>query len=714
METCDDDISPEMMQDVAASAYLIKKRQDTRASKDGQFTVSGVFKAYKCQTRDSANKITSTFYGDTPPKRHFIPSKTTPGQSFPAPLCMQIQVTNISPIPGVVELLEDGSGFRMLHELSYQSNEPKAWFEAHFWEYYDQKFKTRIPMETYIDPEGNILETKWVNIHFGSIVTMEVPDPDDNTIFRKKTPQGLLEVGPLSKLTFTGCIAKQNITMRDERDGENQQEDQPQEEQAVPAAEDAATAPTPAAPAATVSKVRTRVPIGYNSINCKGQASLSDDHDPNMPVTERMHRNVPKDVHHMIPIEKLRTGAPCSYNFQIYSTKKYQSAIRGPNAVKEDGQGISLFKLPVDDIKDFYRVYDSKETVSYASRLNVFQWIGQPNTNEKYSAKMVCKKDNEAWRAFGITDPVSYGYIAHANPDIPSWTDVALWKGPTLKMESNKPETIHDNPALWNIAGHYTYGIEKMWIDFIRYYPQRALQVSKDWATNEFGMWMATNNMTGKTVLTLEKRDPTKLNPLHSAGLASPVIALGNKLVDPNDIEQKPLNHAVTGDIWPIMDKCEFFVLTSHRITAGEVVDNVPTVNEFGPYCGDTATASQEERDAFVTKLIEKDKVLYWVYAIKKDILEKYVPGRKGTIPTISSKIKETAAAISNAKASKKEKEKEAADDSIHASLESDDRATPKKGKRVEREVEEDDRIPPPYGALTSPVKKAASKGKKK
>lgn len=610
-----DDVPAEMLADIKGAALIIKSRQDTRPSGDGEVTIRGIVKSYKGHTKDSKGNIRNTQQA-SPPDRNFVKSKKDPKKSYPESIVIYLQITDISTVPGVCEPLEDGTGWRVNKKLSFNP-EAKSWFDKVFMDYYDGKLKTRVPVDTYITPEGVPATHKWVNLHVGQITQIKVADTEGN-IFRKINAQGVPEVGPLSRITFTGCVPDQYVGMRDEYDTSGTEEP----DAAAPPAPDAEDGPP------AVAFMPAKVPQGYNSFSCKGQATLADDHDANMPPSERMHRNVDKDVHNLIPIDKLRANAPCPSSITMYCAKKYQSSqTRGPTA-----PGISTFvSMEVDDLKDYYFSFDGKDIAKVTIRLNHFQWFGSPQISEKYSIKFISTKDDpDVWRALGVLDPKAFGYIAHANRDIPCWVEANLWRGAVLKAEANKPETIHDNPALANIAAHYTYGIKSLCFDLPRYHTSRALQVSKDWILNEFEEWSATNNRTGQTTLSLVvTRDPTKANLLHtSAGIMSPVLSLGNKAVDPNDKARKPLNHGFTGNIFPIIDECEFFVLTSHKLTP----------EEFDLYAGDEATKPLADRDAFVNHLIETDNVFYWAFAVRKDVLATYVPDRKA-LPTSIKKI---------------------------------------------------------------------------
>jgi hypothetical protein len=281
------------------------------------------------------------------------------------------------------------------------------------------------------------------------------------------------------------------------------------------------------------------------------------------------------------------------------------------------------------------------------------------------------------------------------------------------KADINKPENIHDNTALRNIRGHYTYGFKSLMFDFLRYFPSRGLQISKERVVKEFDAWTGTSNRTKETTMTLESTRDVKIpNPLHYAGIQSPVLSLGNNAV--KDAKAKilePLNHGISGNIWPIMDDCDFYVLTSH----------VLTVDERSMYCGDSATEPLEAHDRFLDNLIDA-KVLYWIYAVRRDAVERYsgtkyihaavaapvVPATPVEVPSVTIVPKTKKTKVAEPEKDKEEEEEEAPKRKPAAS---------KKTKVVEPEPEkeesamdmelEDDEAPAP-----TPKRKPSNKKK--
>lgn len=113
-----------------------------------------------------------------------------------------------------------------------------------------------------------------------------------------------------------------------------------------------------------------------------------------------------------------------------------------------------------------------------------------------------------------------------------------------------------------------------------------------------------------------------KQNPLHVNQLNSPIIALGNGQVeDPKAKVIVPRNHGYNGDVWPILDDCDFYVLTSHTLTPGETAK----------YCGPSANLA--ECDAFLDQLIGEKGVFYWIFAVNRAMLPVVPAANKKTKP---------------------------------------------------------------------------------
>jgi len=595
-----------MMSDIAASERVIKARQDSRPAGEGQTTIRGIVKGYRGKVVDAAG-VSRNAQVATPPDQKMIRGVKDPSKQFPEPIIVYVQVLEMDAVPNVIEPLEDGSGWKIRAKLVFKP-EAKKWMEEYFFDFYDDKFKTRVPVDTYISPEGEMATHKWINIQHKSTVQIKVSDTEGN-IFRKKNEHGSFEVSPLTRITFSGCIPEQYVGMRDDND----HTDTENAEDGAGVAEGA-----PAAVAAA-GKKKVQVPQGYTSFVSKGSPILADDHDSDMPPTERLHASINLDVHNLIPIEDLRAGKPVPMTVDFYASARYHSKMGTEN-------GVSIFKMKVDELSDFYRVYDKKERASYTIRLNVFQWHKEANLSDKYSVKIVPTKDQaDLWRAMGITDPKTYGYIAHANTDIACWVEAILWKSAVIKADANKPDQIHNNPVLANVRCHYTFGFKSIMFDFLRYFPARGLQISNPRVLAEFDAWTGTSKRNNETTMILKvTRDPQLSNPLHYADLMSPVLSLGNNAVEnPEAKVLKPLNHGYTGDVWPIMGDCDFYVLTSH----------VLTIDERLMYCGDGASTPLEEHDKFLNKLIADEHVLYWIYAVRRDAIDRY----SGTKPAAAA-----------------------------------------------------------------------------
>lgn len=593
-----------MMEDIAACDALVKKRQDARPAGDGQITLKGIIKGYKTKSYDPVTKRDFNVQVPTPPEYRTINgTKDGKATTFPAKIVAYTQVMDLSEVPDVCELLEDGSGWRVKVKLSYDKK-AQAWLDKHFTDFYDGKLKTSVPVDTFIAPDGTAATHKWVKIHHKSVIQVKISDLEGN-IFRKINNQGKYEVAPFTRICFNGCAPEQYVGMR--KDNDNNSNAEP----AAAAAE--ADGEGGVAEGAQSGGGGEDVPQGYLSFDLKGIAILADDHDANMPPTEVLHNSINLDVHNLIPFDDLRAGKHCEEAVEFYASNKYMSKMGTEN-------GVSIFKMEVAELSDFYRVFDGKERASYSIRLNVLQWHKTPEFFDKYSVKIQStKKQTDLWRAMGILDPKTFGYIAHANTDIACWVEAKLWKSAVLKADSNnKPE---ENPLLKNIKCHYTFGFNTLIFDFLRYFPRRGLQISTERVLKEFDAWTGTNKRTGATTMNLQvTRDPHIKNPLHYAELMSPVLSLGNNAVENPDAKVlKPLNHGYSGDVWPIVEDCDFYVLTSHKLTNEERI----------LYCGDAATTTLDEHDKFFQHLIDNEQVLYWIYAVRRDVVERYCGNTK-------------------------------------------------------------------------------------
>lgn len=178
---------------------------------------------------------------------------------------------------------------------------------------------------------------------------------------------------------------------------------------------------------------------------------------------------------------------------------------------------------------------------------------------------------------------------------------------------SNKPESLQAEGA----HGYYTYGLTRVVPDYARWLPQAALRISRERVETEFGDWVA-NTRAGGNTMTLVSKVPNERNPLVAAALIqSPVLPLGNGQTILRGRVKDPLYHGMTGDVWPVMDDGDFYVLTSHVLTPAERAKYTGAFVHLPPQ-----DSELEKRlaacDEFLNQLIDKEHVHYWIFLVKR------------------------------------------------------------------------------------------------
>lgn len=153
----------------------------------------------------------------------------------------------------------------------------------------------------------------------------------------------------------------------------------------------------------------------------------------------------------------------------------------------------------------------------------------------------------------------------------------------------------------------------------------------------EFDSWIGTSgkgtNAKKTMTLSVPHADLNKANPLHANLLNSPVIALGNgQVLDQKAKALVPLNHGYNGDVYPILDDSNFYVMTSYKLTEAEQQQ----------YCG--PNANLEECDKFLDALIVDKKVFYWIFAVNKAMIHVHPSAAKKSKPDVTI----TAAAVTS------------------------------------------------------------------
>lgn len=556
----------EMEELVLKTAPLQYKRQNMRAAEEGEVVMKGVFKAYL--NFDGKKNVEQ----DVPPPK-LMKKTRDEKKTYPAKLSHKTQVLHLTPVEGQCEPLPGGEkGWRIRAKLSYNEKETenaKQWLLDHYASFYDGKYQGSFPVGEYVNEEGELAEYKWIKVHERSIVTMKTADAQE-TVFRRHVDgkeSNPYVVGPLTAMTYYKVTAEQFVTLRKESDES-----------------DAAL-----------------VPVGYNSFVCKG-VQLSEDHDALLPTTERLHQLENKDVHNMIPMDRLRAGDPLPDTAYFWVCHKYQSPQPCPT-------GISVFKLKADDLSEFIGTYSEKTVVRHPMRFTLFQWKGDPGTQrEMYSVKTTIPRESELWKQYGITDPQHYANILLANYTLPCHVYADLWKKQVLEAETNAPDMLNNKPELVQMRGFYTYGIKSLFVDYIEYWKRgMAHRISKDRVEREFKRFTTVNQDTEEKEIHLKPVAEAKSNPLNGERPANaPVFALGNGQVeDPQARKAKPLYHAYDEDLCPRLEDSEFFVLTSYALNHDEV----------------QLVQDPKRGDEMLDKLIEEHKVFYWMFGIRKKYL---------------------------------------------------------------------------------------------
>lgn len=586
----DDDAFAQMEELVNKTADIQRTRQNLRTAEEGEVQMKGVFKCYLNYDQAQRKNVEQ----DVPPPRLF--KQTRDGKkTYPAKLSHKTQVLHLTHVPGQCEPVQ--GGWRIRTKLSYNEGENenvKQWLLDHYADFYDGKYKGNFPIGEYVNEEGHLAEYKWHKVHEKALMTVKSNDGAE-TVFRrhvdgKETNPHI--VGPYTFMTYYKVSAEQFVTLR--KDGEEADAE--------------------------------LVPQGFTSFVVKG-VQLSEDHDALMPITERLHRLEVKDAHNMIPMDRLRAGenVPVS-SVYFWACHKYQSVQPCPT-------GVTIFKLPPKELGEFISVFGEKTAARHSIGLSVFQWQGDTSTErEMYSVKIVAH-ENDLWKQYGITDMQHYANILMANYTIPCHVMADLWKKKTIEAEANDPEMLNNKPDLAQMRGVYTYGAKSLVPDYIEYVKRgQAHRISAARVEREFKRFTTTNQETDEKEIHLKPVADAKVNPLNGERPANaPVFALGNGQVeDPNAKKAKPLYHAFDDDMYPLLGDSEFFVLTSYKMNHDEL----------------QLVQDPKRGDDFLDELIEKHKVFYWMFGIRKKYLSAQAPlppppagaGAK-SVPTEGNKV---------------------------------------------------------------------------
>ena len=590
-------IIPDSLKSRFAPAIMAKlvSRQKERAPGPNEFQVLGIFDHYEV-SREVDGKKTNVEMSVVPKRsmqeRIFMKDGKEEKKKLPERLVMRVRYISGTEVDEKVVNMEDGNT-RVFAAVGFQPDAAK-WFE----DLHNKKvtYSGKFPIAEIMNDEGHLIQARWVTLNKHQMYKMKVGDTgpmieNDKgelpNVFRRKTEEGIPLISSHVPVKFNKCEVSQFICTRKADDGHIE-------------------------------------PVVYTTFACKGGATLSREHDPRKPLSERYHDQEDKDQHNMIPIADYKKGHPKSYNGYFYmKAPAYQSPVPSK-------RGVTVQVAQVDDLNDF--IYVTKDGESFprvTMRGAVVQWEGDPDDpkRETYSVNLSSRGDQ--WRALGITDPEHFARIMLANP---VWVhcETSLYERKTLNAEANQPlikgptaeELAKDETLAW-MSGYYTWGIEKAVFDMMRYLPVMGLKVSREWVDKEFSRYIGTQGVgeDKRPALHMTPPDPTKQNPLHEGSYS--VISLGNgKQQNPNDKKSPPRCHGYAGDVYEMLEGRDFYVIVSHTITD----------DERKQYCGRRKNPANVE-EWIETLKTTGDGIFYWIYALDPKA-SAYVPTkRKKVVP---------------------------------------------------------------------------------
>ncbi len=542
---------------------------------EGDLLVTGLFQSYQSYSAETG------FHNNPEPPQAGRTKLCIDGSQMPVDLEFGVQIDNMNTVKGVCEPFPGGVGWYVKHEVFYLEKpdcKARSWMEENAVLYRAGSYTHSFPIQDYLVPDSTELVTHvMMPITAGQVVKFKTKDGGP---YREKWPTGGNRVVSEINMEFVKCFAKITITLKKDKQKKKKKDAPP-----------------------VVDKYS---PQAYLSIECKGASKVLDDNVAKLPETLRMHQNRKKDRHTLIPFDDFKAGSPAPVNIYLYVKQRYSS----PQGTE---QGVTIGVKKPQDLSCYSNTYQDKKSGRYYSSLLVAYWRGDVNTNrQQYFIDI--RGSKRVWTSWGITDLTHYEVIMKANYDLPYHAMLSLKKEDTLLLDvNNKPEMRRPE-----IQGTYIFDVGKIVPDLAEYFPRAGFRISREALVAEFERGYASTTKYGDklTLVRTKVSDESPETNMNDMGLRSPVISLGNGLISMADKEVKWLYCAFGGDIWPVVDECDFYVLTSVEMTA----------EEKARYCGPQRTCTVAEADEHFQKL-KLDGALYWIYALNKGVLglEKFV-----------------------------------------------------------------------------------------
>lgn len=521
--------------------------------------------------------------------------------------------------------------------------------------------------------DGKRIDEMWTNVSRGESVRFKAPDhtPKDN-LLRSKTPSGAFAVQQSTPLIFNHVVPTIYVTFDD--GATSQQHQQSVSSTGVPALPPTGAIGASAGPAAGAKKKEASLGMIF-CYECKGSVLLRDNKEAaDLCASERMHFMRSKDTHQLVPIHLVRAGTKeVAKSVYFFVPPRYITRWNPehPEFWPKGSQGISLFRntLQLSDLKS-NPSQQGDVNYYFAVDLAVFQWQDRANTKERYVVNARVRRDNDTiWRQWGITDGDAYAAIMLANQDIPFHAILNFWKKATMERPANDPKEMNRVEGTENIRGYYDFIVDQIVPDYLRYFRNRGMRVSRDFVGREFENWGTIFAKTKTTMISLQTYDkpharenPLALeNPLHALqGLSSAVVSLGNGQPPPAlgagwpELSIKEgYYHGCKGDITPLLapgERYHFYVLTSRPLLE----------EERAKYCG--PNASEKVADDWLMQQIERaatsqSPFYYWLFAV--DTQAKMAKSPQETIKATPPSPAPTTTAISSSAGTKREREEE-------------------------------------------------------